>query len=42
MRVGGPPSSPFIIMRPEKACTIGSKPGFILSGPERPKAHTEQ
>jgi hypothetical protein len=42
MRVGGPPSSPFIIMRPEKACTIGSNPGFILSGPERPNAHTEQ
>ncbi len=42
MRVGGPPSSPFIIMSPENACTIGSKPGFILSGPERPKAQTEQ
>jgi len=24
MRVGGPPSSPFIIMSPEKAWTIGS------------------
>jgi hypothetical protein len=42
MRVGGPPSSPFIIMSPEKACTIGSKPGFSLSGPVLPNAHTEQ
>ncbi len=42
MRVGGPPSSPFIIMSPEKAWTMGSKPGLSLSGPVRPKAHTEQ
>jgi hypothetical protein len=37
-RVGGLSSSPFMAMRPEKACTMGSKPGLSLRGPVRPSA----
>ena len=37
MRMGGPPSLPLMVIIPEKACTMGSKPGRCLRGPARPE-----
>ena len=42
MRIGGPSGWPLIIIKPEKAWTIGSKPGRSLSGPTLPSARSEQ